>query len=271
MLPRDGSVAGIDVGYSTTRPSSAICRLTWTASSIDWHIKQYKAEDRCREKAFREIIDGRGLLAVAIDGPLRRGFDQIGEYRLAEQLLTRRLAGQIGKPGQSSSPVGKKLNAAANVCANLAKTMAIIEPASHAEQIHNLCIVEAFPSSFMGVLFPHPPPKVRRGKRSDVFFGLLSEDGTLDGFVRRLLRHRELKNNICKVTNHDQRAALICAFTALCVASAQYSAVGDPRNGWIILPPGGFIANWARNAIRENVQETEGRGFFTPPSHSTTS
>ena len=33
------------------------------------------------------------------------------------------------------------------------------------------------------------------------------------------------------VTNHDDRAALICALTALCVAAGDYTAVGDTDGG----------------------------------------
>jgi hypothetical protein len=50
------------------------------------------------------------LTAAAFDGPLRSGLDLIGRYRVAERMLTRRLQPHIGKPGQSSAPVGKLLN-----------------------------------------------------------------------------------------------------------------------------------------------------------------
>jgi hypothetical protein len=46
------------------------------------------------------------------------------------------------------------------------------------------------------------------------------------------------------VTNHDDRAALICALTALCVAAGDFTAVGD-ADGWIVPPPRRFVQDWA--------------------------
>ena len=37
--------------------------------------------------------------------------------------------------------------------------------------------------------------------------------------------------------NHDDRAAFVCALTALSVATGEFTAVGDERGAWIILPP----------------------------------
>jgi len=54
------------------------------------------------------------------------------------------------------------------------------------------------------------------------------------------------------VTNHDDRAALVCALTALCVAARDYTAVGD-EDGWIILPPSSFVQGWAMHALRANA------------------
>lgn len=268
-----GAVAGIDVGFSTKRKSSAICRLWWDGSSFDWEIDRYRATEEERGAAFRKIIGGHRLLAIALDGPLRSGFDLIENYRLAERMLTVRLAKTIGKPGQSNSPSGKSLNAEANVCAALARTVAEVRDARHARRIDPLAIVEAFPSSFLGLMLPSPAPPVTRGKRSDVFFSILSgEGGVLAQLAAYLLPGRTSKISFDSVQNHDDRAALVCALTALCVVLGKFCAVGDPRNGWIILPPKQFIEQSAFELLNENAKEFgEDLFFSTLPSHSATS
>ena len=58
----------------------------------------------------------------------------------------------------------------------------------------------------------------------------------------------------CEVKNHDDRAALVCALTALCVAARQFTAVGDDDYGWIILPPYQKFAPWAQKVILKTAQ-----------------
>ena len=116
QIPISGSVLGVDVGFSTKRRSSAVCRLDWNATEIDLTINRFRALEPERSAVLSAVAD-RSLMVAAFDGPLRSGLDIIGRYRLAEQRLTRKLFPFIGKPGQSSSTVGKELNAHANACA----------------------------------------------------------------------------------------------------------------------------------------------------------
>lgn len=118
-LPPTGAVLGVDVGFSPTRRSSAVCRLEWDEHRIAWTIRRFCAQPEEQEEVIRAVAGCGRLEAAAFDGPLRSGFDEIGRYRVAERMLTRRLGARIGKPGQSSTPVGKKLNHAANDCANV--------------------------------------------------------------------------------------------------------------------------------------------------------
>jgi hypothetical protein len=62
--------------------------------------------------------------------------------------------------------------------------------------------------------------------------------------ISDLLPNRRLVDIFEAVTNHDDRAAVVCALTSLCVVAGRYSSVGD-RQGWIILPPWNFIQPWA--------------------------
>jgi hypothetical protein len=75
---------------------------------------------------------------------------------MAEELLTRGLSRFIGNPGQASSPVGKRLNAHANACAEIVLEAGLLVAAVHDHAIHHFAIVEAFPSSFLGVLIKEP-------------------------------------------------------------------------------------------------------------------
>lgn len=170
-----GSVLGIDVGFSPTRRSSAVCRLDWDARRVAWTIRRFRALPAEQAAAIMDVSDGaeRRIEAAAFDGPLRRGLDVIGRYRAAERMLTRRLGVRIGKPGQASAPAGRKLNAAANECARIVLERRRIASATHAVPI----------------------------------------DGR---------------------------------------------AVGDPDNGWIVLPPRPFVQDWAWVELEANARE-EGR------------
>ena len=58
--------------------------------------------------------------------------------------------------------------------------------------------------------------------------------------------------DLTSVINHDDRAELICAFTALCVAAGDFVAVGD-ADGWIVLPPRCAIQGWAMRDLKTNA------------------
>jgi hypothetical protein len=176
-------------------------------------------------------------------------------------MLTRRLQPFIGKPGQSSAPVGKLLNAHANDCARIVLDSCDLKDARHTVGIHQRAIAEAFPSSFLGVLIEQPEAlNARRGDRSDTFFQHLAAAGTFHKLVAHLLPDRSLASYPSTVTNHDDRAALVCALTALCVAAGDFVAVGD-EDGWIILPPAAFVQRWALGLLETNAAE-EGRSVL---------
>ena len=171
MLLSKGSVLGVDVGCSPTSRTSAVCRLDWDETTVSWTIQRFRAVEPERTESISRVAGSAALSAAAFDGPLRRGLDIIGRYRAAESLLTRRFQPLIGKPGQSSSPVGRLLNAHANACAEAVLKLCHIGAATHDVEIHDRAIVEAFPSAFLGVLIEHPAAlNARRGDRSDAFF-----------------------------------------------------------------------------------------------------
>lgn len=253
-IPDRGSVLGIDVGFSPRRRSSAVCRLDWTPTEISWEIDRFRALDQDRQEAVTRVAGSKTISCVAVDGPMRRNFDLIGRYRIAEQMLTRQLFRLIGKPGQSSSPVGRSLNTHANACAKAAMALGTLLPASHKVKIDALAIVEAFPSSFLGFLIEDPKSlSASRSDRSDTFFVHLVSSGGIDRLMNRLLPGRRFTYSLEALTNHDDRAGLVCAFTALCVECGDYSAVGD-TDGWIILPPRAMIRDWGWRLLEANAE-----------------
>jgi hypothetical protein len=254
LITEQGSVVGIDVGCSPTRRSSAICRLDWSASGVSWDIARFRAVEPERERVIAQVAGGRQIIAAAFDGPIRRGFGIIGRYRTAERMLTRRLRPLIGKPGESSAPVGKLLNEQANDCVRHLVACCDVQDARHGVAIDQKALVEAFPSSFLGLMIDNPEHlSAWRGDRSDTFFRHLAATGGFSVLMECLLPGRRLTLNPSAIINHDDRAAFVCALTALCVAAGQFVAVGD-EDGWIVLPPRAFIRSPQWNLLGLNAE-----------------
>ena len=248
MLPSSGSVLGIDVGWSLRQRSSAICRLEWTDSWISWTVEHFTAVLEVRQAAVRRLAGSHSLLAVALDGPLRGDLAVIDRYREAERALSAKaIASRISQPGSSRSPVGRLLNHHTNEFAQLVLAHAAIAEARHRHAIHPRAIVEAFPTSFLGLMIENPE-KGERQQRSDRYFEAATASGVLARLLGEFLPNRSLKQDIGALRHHDDRSAFVCAVTALCVAADDYTTVGD-SNGWIILPPVRWLAPWARPLV----------------------
>lgn len=248
MLPESGSVLGIDVGWSLKQRSSAICRLDWDGASLRWTLRRFTGHAEMRVRAVAEVVGAHRLLAAALDGPLRGDLAVIDRYRVAERALSHpAITTRISQPGSSRSPVGRLLNHHTNEFARLLVEHGGIAAASHRHAIHRLALAEAFPTSFLGLMHPDPE-KGARQKRSDRYYMAPVADGTLARLLAHHLPGRRFEQSLDAVTDHDERAAVVCALTALGVAANDYTAVGD-EDGWIILPPAGFIAAWARPLV----------------------
>lgn len=223
---RNGAVLGVDVGFSPIRRSSAVCRLDWDDLAVRCSIKRFRAAEPERTETLASVACPSPVLVAALDGPLRGDLAIIGRYRTAERMLTRRLAPLIGKPGQASAPVGKALNEHTNECCRILLRLASIGPSFHLQSLNDHALVEAFPSAFLGVLIEDPAALgARRGDRSDTFYQAVVETGQLGQLFHHLLPGRSLAFAPSQFTNHDDRAALVCAITALCVAVGDYTAV----------------------------------------------
>ena len=168
-------------------------------------------------------------------------------------MLTRGGIRRIGKPGACNAPIGRRLNAATMACAEAVVATGLVDPARHATPLAPRAVVEAFPTSFLGLMLPDPAAvPARRSDRSDVYYQQVAADGTLLRLVRHLLPGARYREPPVMVRDHDERAALVCALTALCVAADAYVAVGDAA-GWIILPPAALIQGWALADLRRNA------------------
>jgi predicted RNase H-like nuclease len=258
---RSGAVLGVDIGWSETRKSSAACLLEWAEGESRFEVTRFTAKPDNMRRALINSVGSRTIEIAALDGPLRGSLDEIGIYRDAERVLTRKLQKHIGKPGQSSSGNGRKLNNAANAVAMTLLETGCMAPAKHQARIHASGIVEAFPTSFLGVLL-ESGFKTKGKAHSDSYYEALtqgSHDGQLGRLLRALLPARANRTPLSNLTNHDDRAAVVCALTALCAAARSYVAVGG-EDGFIVLPareqasrPG--LKDWAWHLLEQNLLE----------------
>ena len=252
-VPGTGSVLGIDVGWSKDKRTSVICRLYWDSNTIFWEFSRFRAIEQERCESILDIAKGINHLSAAIDGPLRWGFDEIGKYRSCERLLSRgTLRERIGKPGQASSGNGAKLNRQANLSAKVLKECKI-GPSQGKPSIDSMAIHEAFPTTFLGVMIEDPIPNSGSKERSDQYFEQNIENSQITRLLKNLLPERKPIESPAIIRNHDDRAAFVCAITALCVAAQHFIAVGDNQDGWIVLPPKRQFSKWAWDALSENV------------------
>ncbi len=98
-------------------------------------------------------------------------------------------------------------------------------------RIDEHAIVEAFPTTFLGVLVDRPGVLQHPKQKSDRYFVHLANHQRLDWFLERLLNDRRWAHAPSEITNHDDRAAFVCALTALCIAVGEFTAVGDEDDG----------------------------------------
>jgi hypothetical protein len=260
-----GAVLGYDVGWSLARASSAACLLTWDARRVRLTLRRFTAAGPAVAAVLRQLAGGRALHAAAFDGPLARGLGEIGLHRIGDSILTRGIARHIGKPGQCNVPNGRRLTGATAAAAQALLAVAEVAPARHAAAIHARAIAEAFPTSFLGMLLD-PGDTGRDGwrARSDLYYARATagaRDGRLGLLLRTLLPGRRVAPLLASVRDHDERSAVVCALTALCVARRRYLAVGDGTHGWHSLPPpapragGAGIQPWALAILRANAPE----------------
>jgi hypothetical protein len=268
MLPAHGSVLGIDVGYSTTKKSTGFCHLWWSPAAINWSFSECTSDDGLRREALHSVLpDGWPVLAVAIDGPLRPKleFDST-RFRTADCILSRGSFQKRGKPGQTHTPVGKRLHEHATKVAELVVQECNLATATSPFAIHRLSVYEAFPNLFLGVLLDEPGYPLRPTNSrcwTDCLYPAVAEKLTA------ILKHL-LPDHACAplnaVANHEQIASLTCAITAVCIAANECIAVGCSSDGFITLPP---LPMWGTDAEGDFWAERELRGIVRSLEYDT--
>ena len=271
---------GIDVGYSQRRPTTGLCLITVDHAHLRWSDRHNTGteEDRRLRDLKSLVPKDTSLAGVGIDGPLARDLKVVDHYRSADALLSRGRFQRRGKPGPTNSPTGRDLHAHATELAKLVISLQNdgyldIQNAEHPDPIHEARILEVFPTSFLAVLlseqdFSELQTPIPRGKRTDELWKMAIKKGSLKRLVQTLAQNKRIENPLESITNHDHRAAFICALAALCVARKQYVAVGDPDDGHILLPPSEFWAPelstddrpWAEVTLRENINTVRKAG-----------
>jgi len=234
----EGQVLGIDVGYSPTSRTTCFCLLRWDRTTARLRFRATTSDSGERRSALTDLLgSNRDVETVAVDGPLGPGLASLTDYRSAEACLSQGVMQKRGKPGQTSSPTGRSLHRHATELATLALDVAEVAAARHPEPIHQQCVVEAFPNAFLAAMVDDDGFPPLRRNASDVFWRTLATSGALDRLFEAMLPDRALTPDFASIADHEERAGVACALTALAVYRSDYVAVGDPHCGDIILPP----------------------------------
>lgn len=144
----NGTVLGVDVGFSLKRNSTCFCRLSWNPTSYELAFESATGGEASRTKALCTLITpGLIIAAIALDGPLTRDLRVVTHYRAAEALLSRGVFQRRGKPGQTSSPTGQKLHQSTTDLAKqtlmtLSEQRACLSNATHEHAIVSKRLVE---------------------------------------------------------------------------------------------------------------------------------
>ena len=244
---------GIDVGYSEDKPTTGLCLITLEHGHFRWHCRNTGSQKAQRLADLRSLIpEGATISAVGIDGPLTTDLRLISRLRAADSFLMRGSFQKRCKPGPTHAGSGPDLHRHATKLAKLVLELneeiyLHVEDTGHPDRIHQSRIVETFPNAFLGVLISDALFKelghIPRGEKSDRFWetSVHKDNEGNEGILMRLIQHLgdqiRLDKPLGSITNHEQRAAFICALTGLCVARNEYVSVGDPEDGNICLPP----------------------------------
>ena len=281
---------GIDVGYSKNRRSTGLCLLEVSPTTLRWRCLNTGTNEALRLKDLRNLVPhGTHLLGVGIDGPLTPDLHIVSHYRSSDALLTRGVFAKRGKPGATSAPSGQQLHKHATKLAKLVLQLQdeghlTLAPSTHCNPVHPSRILEVFPNAFLSVLLPDAAFHHIRPKRnaSDLFWEAavpeIRRPPYVGPFLMRLIESlvpgRRLGTPLESVTDHDHRAAILCALAVLCADQRRYILSGDPVDGDIILPPlelwgdgpEGTSTPWAETALRKSVEavRTNPRKF---PNH----
>jgi len=247
------NVAGIDVGFSTRRPTAGIGFLV--GGQLD--LKNCFGVDACKMLEQRGPYD-----MVAIDGPVMPKAQNGENIRNVERVFCKGPFQRRCKPGMSHvRGTGRRLRQEAGKAADILSDTTNRSRVSFSfPRLREGAIIEAFPNAFLGVCLDDDVyatmPTLRRGEK----FGWLYGQWKVLALVRLLhgltvAEQTTLQNRFDQERHHERQAALVCILTALLTARGQFSAVGDTEGGWFFLPPWQCWKKWAQDAVVGNIRE----------------
>ncbi|MCC7111056.1 MAG: hypothetical protein IT382_17315 [Deltaproteobacteria bacterium] len=243
------SVAGVDAGMSFTDATTGVCRTAPWLLTTAWADRA----SRLAALALPTGPPGLTLEVVAIDAPLLPGLAWSTITRAVEVAFQRGAFQKRGKPGLSHIPgTGQGLRRAGHDTAHHLRSQVAVGASSVFPRVAPENLVEAFPNAYLAVLLgdaDHRTGALRRGERFDVLFDRAV--GVLDK-IAAALGGAGVFPAFSAIKDHDERAAAVCALTALGVAENRYSAVGDAVGGWFFLPAWQWWQPWGKGAIGAN-------------------
>lgn len=244
-------VAGLDVGFSRTRPSAGI----GVFDGVQNQLRNCFGTEACKLLADQGPYD-----IIAIDGPIVPIGFRTQKLRAVESLFCRDVFQKRCKPGMSHiSGTGVRLRMEAGKAAATLSALVENDPSPPFPLVRRGAIVEAFPNAFLAVglddkVFTRMPPLARGQK-----FDWLYDQWHVEGLTVRLPglttdEARLFAADLNKTKHHEHRAALICVLTGLIVLRGHYTAVGSAGAGWFFLPAWSFWSNWARDAAMREIK-----------------
>ena len=142
------NLMGIDVGFSTTRPTTGIACLEGDQLSLERAGTAWESREAKIPNGFQPSV-------IAIDGPLLPLGADHHIRRHVESVFIRAPFHNRCRPGLSHHGVGLELRqASGDACTQFGRLLAASVSANGGTVCREGPIVEAFPNAFLGVLMP---------------------------------------------------------------------------------------------------------------------
>jgi len=254
------NIAGIDCGLTLKDPTSGVCR-TGAGGFVVGHTYIDKLS---RAQILMPVAH---FDCLGIDAPVLPRDVLNYAHRSVESLFMRGVFQKRCKPGASKvRGTGQSLRrSGCDTAIQFAVETNVQDDVLYPRIQTNQNIVEAFPNAFLGVMLDeqiidNALKRISRGEKSDEFFLLCNNHGVFRALEEHLnWEDGDFWNAFPITSHHDDRAALVCAVTAVCAHQGNYVAVGDMAGGYFFLPPWPLWEQWAKDAL--NV-ERQGREFL---------
>lgn len=255
-------VAGLDIGPSLKRKTSGLATIVGQKIVLDRRVGG--------ANAYQPILAAGSFQVIAIDGPIIPAGGDARSTRGVERLFASGPFQRRCKPGFSHvTGTGLRLRTAAGLAADrLVAATALLKAAPSFPRVRQGSIVEAFPNAFLGVCLDDRCYAAMRALRRGRKFDWLYDQWVRQGLIAQLHLPSDAKALpmwFARTSDHEERAALVCALTALLTSGATFTAVGDETAGWFFLPPWHIWQPWARRAVQAGCDRLKLRIERSPP------